>query len=61
MSTQDTEFTRDDGIRVRIRRSARRTRTVSAAWRDGVAVVSVPDLVKHLAKVKKDRNPVPAV
>ena len=24
-------------------------------------VVSVPDLVKHLAKVKKDRNPAPAV
>ena len=25
-----------------------------------VAVVSVPDLVKHLAKVKKDKNPAPA-
>ena len=25
-----------------------------------LAVVSVPDLVKHLAKVKKDKNPAPA-
>lgn len=26
-----------------------------------LAAVLVPDLVKHLAKVKKDKNPVPAV
>ena len=52
MSTQDTEFTRDDGIRVRIRRSARRTRTVSAAWRDGVAVVSVPVRMTRAAELE---------
>lgn len=41
-SPREREFTAEDGLRVRVVRSARRTRTVSAAWRDGAAVVSVP-------------------
>jgi hypothetical protein len=41
-SPKEREFTAPDGLRVRVVRSARRTRTVSAAWRDGAAVVSVP-------------------
>lgn len=41
-SPREREFTAPDGLRVRVVRSARRTRTVSAAWRDGAAVVSVP-------------------
>ncbi|GER21847.1 metal-dependent hydrolase [Zafaria cholistanensis] len=39
---KEHEFTSEDGVRVRILRSSRRTRTVSASWRDGAAVVSVP-------------------
>jgi len=39
---KEHEFTSEDGVRVRVLRSARRTRTVSASWRDGAAVVSVP-------------------
>lgn len=37
--TRDLEV---DGTTVRIVRSSRRTRTISAAWRDGVVQVSVP-------------------
>ncbi|MDR2257246.1 MAG: DUF45 domain-containing protein [Arthrobacter sp.] len=42
MAQHTREFTREDGLRVRVLRSSRRTRTVSAAWRDGTAVVSIP-------------------
>jgi predicted metal-dependent hydrolase len=47
-SPKEREFVAEDGLRVRVVRSARRTRTVSAAWRDGAAVVSVPArLTRH--------------
>lgn len=42
VSTTEREFTHRDGVRVRVVRSARRTRTVSAAWREGMVVVSIP-------------------
>lgn len=42
MPTGAEEFVRPDGVRVRFAPSARRKRTVSASWRDGVAVVAVP-------------------
>lgn len=42
MPTADVEYVREDGIRVRVKRSTKRTRTVNAAWREGVAVVSIP-------------------
>jgi len=42
MATIEREFTRPDGLRVRVRRSTRRVKSVGAAWRDGVAVVSLP-------------------
>lgn len=42
MPTAEVEYTREDGTRVRVKRSSKRTRTVNAAWRDGVAVVSIP-------------------
>ena len=42
MAQREREFTRQDGLRVKVVRSTRRTRTVSAAWRGGTAVVSIP-------------------
>lgn len=39
---KERTFTLADGLNVRVVRSARRTRTVSAAWSDGTALVSVP-------------------
>lgn len=41
-TVRETEDLRVDGTTVRIVRSSRRTRTVSAAWRDGMIQVSVP-------------------
>lgn len=41
-STTEREFMHRDGVMVRVVRSARRTRTVSAAWREGMVVVSIP-------------------
>ncbi len=42
MAQREREFTRSDGLRVKVVRSTRRTRTVSASWREGTAVVSIP-------------------
>lgn len=41
-TVRETEDLQVDGTTVRIVRSSRRTRTISAAWRDGVIQVSVP-------------------
>ncbi|MGM7668824.1 YgjP-like metallopeptidase domain-containing protein [Microbacterium sp. A93] len=41
-TVRETEDLQIDGTTVRIVRSSRRTRTVSAAWRDGIVQVSVP-------------------
>lgn len=41
-STTEREFMHRDGVRVRVVRSARRTRTISAAWREGMVVISIP-------------------
>lgn len=37
------QLTTSDGAPVEVRRSARRTRTVSAFWENGTAVVAIPD------------------
>ncbi|GAA4370288.1 M48 metallopeptidase family protein [Paeniglutamicibacter cryotolerans] len=41
-TSTEREFMHRDGLRVRVVRSPRRTRTVSAAWRGGMVVVSIP-------------------
>lgn len=41
-TVRETEDLQIDGTTVRIVRSSRRTRTISAAWRDGMFQVSVP-------------------
>ncbi|MEE1620347.1 M48 family metallopeptidase [Zafaria sp. Z1313] len=41
----------DDGLRVRVVRSARRRKTVSAAWKGAEAVVSVP---AHLSRAQEE-------
>ncbi|RKW71623.1 M48 metallopeptidase family protein [Galactobacter caseinivorans] len=70
MPTAEVEYIREDGIRVRVKRSTKRTRTVNAAWREGVAVVSIPARLSRkeeqhwvdtmLVKLMSKRKPLPA-
>lgn len=41
------EFVNDAGTPIRVRRSAKRQKTISAAWKDGTMVVSVPAALTH--------------
>ncbi|WP_181149679.1 M48 family metallopeptidase [Arthrobacter sp. MYb227] len=44
------EFVNDAGTPIRVRRSVKRQKTISAAWKDGTMVVSVPAALTHDAE-----------